>query len=629
MYEQFFGLNESPFQLSPDPFFMYPSVKSREALGSIAYAVARRKGFVVMTGEVGTGKTMVLRALFELWQREETPFAYFIGPKLSTNDFLSYITFELGIHVKDATKGSMLRALYGFVLTQFEKGRTTILIIDEAHQMPRTVLEEIRVLTNFETAQQKLIQVVLVGQPELDERLDLAELRSLKQRIAVRCRLEPLGQDEIRPYVERRLEVAGADSQATSIFPDRTIEAVYRYSGGIPRLVNSICDQALMAASKRQVRTVSAEIINEVGTHFRLDPTLKANQAEKPSSLARKASGPIAGKSKEIPGAANIPATKDLDPESPSTAVMGSAATPVQTAPTTKEERAHKNGHRMASEKKTGLARLGRGLTSHGSWTSQIRRWLQPGLRLSMVVVAAGLLPVALAAGFLMAHRQKVSTRPPQEVTGISKPLMFAQTARPLQPTAISAKPTAIDSAGPIAPGNDRSASKPIHVENATSPVKILIGRLSRPNLASRPHSTPVPPAIFVTQPKQLDVVRDLLQSSAPLPPTATPNAPMLPANASPSASNGAHQLQPARLISGPPPAYPAIALGARVGGAVVIDAAIDEEGRVTDMKVISGPSLLINAAMEALHRWKYEPARLNGRPIATRVQVRINFQLQ
>ena len=177
---------------------MFSSEKSKDALASISDAIRQRKGFVVMTGEVGTGKTLVLRCLFELWEREEIPFAYFIGPRLSTIDFLSYITFELGINVAEPSKGNLLRALYGFLLAQFEKGLTTVLIIDEAHQMPRSVLEEIRLLTNFETAQQKLVQIVLVGQPELDKKLDSVELRSLKQRIAVRCQLEPLREEEIR-----------------------------------------------------------------------------------------------------------------------------------------------------------------------------------------------------------------------------------------------------------------------------------------------------------------------------------------------------------------------------------------------------------------------------------------------
>jgi len=230
MYQKYFGFITNPFELSPDPSFFFSSEKSTAALAAISYAISRRKGFVVMTGEVGTGKTLLLRCLLELWEREQIPFAYFIGPKLSTMDFLQYMAVELGIQVLNPSKGSLLRALYAFLLAQFDRDLTTILIIDEAHQIPQTVLEEIRLLANFETAQQKLLQVLLVGQPELDRKLDSVELRSLKQRIAVRCHLEPLRPQETFHYIQRRLELAGVGSLATAIFPSNTIQSIHNYS---------------------------------------------------------------------------------------------------------------------------------------------------------------------------------------------------------------------------------------------------------------------------------------------------------------------------------------------------------------------------------------------------------------
>ena len=227
----------SPFALSPDPTFLFASEQSKEALESITEAIEQRKGFVVLTGEVGTGKTLILRCLVEAWERRQLPFAYFIGPRLSTIDFLSYVAFELGINATEGTagepsKGTLLRGLYAFLLEQFQKGSTTVLIIDEAHLMPRSVLEEIRVLANFETAQQKLIQIVLAGQPELDKKLDSTELRSLKQRISVRCQLQPLRETDVRRYIEQRLEIAGAGERATTIFPPETVKAIHRYSSG-------------------------------------------------------------------------------------------------------------------------------------------------------------------------------------------------------------------------------------------------------------------------------------------------------------------------------------------------------------------------------------------------------------
>src|SRR6266700_5636207 len=224
MYKDFFGLNRNPFELSPDPFFMCPSEKSREALASIMYAVAKRRGFIVLTGEVGTGKTLIVRSLFELWKSQGIAFANMFAPRLPMIDFLINATSDLGIKVTESTKGNLLRALYGFLVTQFQKGLTTVLVVDEAHQLPTTVLEEIRMLTNVETNQQKLVQVLLVGQPELDRKLDSFELRQLKQRIAIRCQLEPLRLEETQQYIERRLYLAGANSQANTIFPTETVD---------------------------------------------------------------------------------------------------------------------------------------------------------------------------------------------------------------------------------------------------------------------------------------------------------------------------------------------------------------------------------------------------------------------
>ncbi len=280
MYQEYFGFTTSPFELSPDPSFFFSSEKSTAALASISYAISRRKGFLVMTGEVGTGKTLILRCLLELWEREQVPLVYCIGPKLSTMDFLQYMTIELEIRVPDPTKGALLRALYGFLLAQFERDLTTILIIDEAHQIPPGVLEEIRLLANFETAQQKLLQVLLVGQPELDKRLDSIELRSLKQRIAVRCQLEPLRGEETGLYIQRRLELAGAGSVGATIFPPDTIQSIHKYSSGIPRLINCICDQALMSAYAWKARTVPIEIIDEVAFRFRLTPASELKRTE-------------------------------------------------------------------------------------------------------------------------------------------------------------------------------------------------------------------------------------------------------------------------------------------------------------------------------------------------------------
>ncbi len=332
MYKHFFGLNRNPFELSPDPSFMYRSEKNKEALASIVYAVAKRKGFVVMTGEVGTGKTLIVRSLFELWKSEGIAFANIFAPRLHVIDFLISVTADLGIKVTEATKGNLLRALYGFLVTQFQKGLTTVLVIDEAHQISTAVLEEIRMLTNVETNKQKLVQVLLVGQPELDRKLDSFELRQLKQRIAIRCQLDPLCEEETRQYIEHRLNLAGATSRANTIFPAETVDVVHRYSRGLPRLVNSICDHALVAAYARQVRIVPVEIIEEVASHFRLDLAPNLNQTENLFSQAKQTEKSVPGKSWQAVPALSVPAVKAPDPDASLRHVNLGNGTPTQTA---------------------------------------------------------------------------------------------------------------------------------------------------------------------------------------------------------------------------------------------------------------------------------------------------------
>jgi general secretion pathway protein A len=283
MYNAFFGFERSPFELSPDPRFFFPMEKSKEALASIYYALCQRKGFAVMTGEVGTGKTLLVRCLLELLKRQQIPFANIFNPRLSDIDFLSYVSFDLGIKVTDRSKANLLRGLYNFLLVQLQKGLTTVLVIDEAHQVPFEVLEEIRLLTNLETCEHKLIQIVLVGQPELDAKLDSYELRQLKQRITIRSHLEPYTISETSLYIEQRLKRAGAAAKARTIFPIETIEAIHRYSLGIPRLINSICDQSLIACYARHVESVAVETVDEVAAYFRLQPVPKlVDTSEKP-----------------------------------------------------------------------------------------------------------------------------------------------------------------------------------------------------------------------------------------------------------------------------------------------------------------------------------------------------------
>src|ERR1700739_2408376 len=271
MYKAFFGLTRNPFEISPDPYFLFATARHNEALASIVHGVLRHKGFIVVTGEVGTGKTLLVRCLLELLRRQDIASANVFNPCLSPLEFLRYIAGDLGMKATNQDKGSLLLELNNYLIARHRNQRTTVLIVDEAQHLDRELLEEIRLLTNLETSQQKLLQIVLVGQPELDQKMDSSDLRQLKQRIALRWPLEPLQEEETKSYILRRLQRAGANSHATVMFPEETIASVYRYSRGIPRLINTICENALIATYAEKAQSVRPEVIDEGARDLRLN----------------------------------------------------------------------------------------------------------------------------------------------------------------------------------------------------------------------------------------------------------------------------------------------------------------------------------------------------------------------
>ena len=270
MYKQFFQLKKNPFEVSPDPSFLFPTRKHNEALAALYYGVRRRKGFVVMTGEVGTGKTLLVRCLLQLLNHSNVAYAYVFNSLLSPLDFLQYIALDFEIPNPGKTKSELLLQISNFLIARHQRNLTTVLVVDEAHHLSAEVLEEIRLLTNLETAQGKLLQILLVGQPELDEKLDSVQLRQLKQRIVLRSHLEPLEHEETRGYIQRRLELAGAPKPEV-LFPSETVARVYRHSRGIPRLINTICENALINSYARQAQTITSDVIDEVATDLRLN----------------------------------------------------------------------------------------------------------------------------------------------------------------------------------------------------------------------------------------------------------------------------------------------------------------------------------------------------------------------
>ena len=270
MYKSFYNLRRNPFEITPDPSFLFPTRRHNEALAALYYGVRRHKGFVVMTGEVGTGKTLLVRCLLELLNRRNVAYAYVFNSLLSPLEFLQYVSGDFGLPSAGKSKSELLLELSNYLIGRYQKKLTTVLVIDEAHHLSVEVLEEIRLLTNLETAQEKLLQILLVGQPELDEKLDSMELRQLKQRIALRSQLEPLNLEETKGYILRRLQLAGANPGAPALFPPDTVMKIYRHSRGIPRLINTVCENSLITAFARQARVVPPDVVDEVAADFRL-----------------------------------------------------------------------------------------------------------------------------------------------------------------------------------------------------------------------------------------------------------------------------------------------------------------------------------------------------------------------
>jgi len=203
MYKGFFHLKRNPFEITPDPSFLFATRKHNEALASLYYGVRRHKGFVVMTGEVGTGKTLLIRCLLELLTRSQVGFAYVFNSRLNAMEFLRYVAGDFGLAASGKGKDELLLSISDYLVDRHRRKLTTLLVVDEAHHLSSEVLEEIRLLTNLETPTQKLLQILLVGQPELNQKLDSSNLRQLKQRIALRCNLEPLSEEETRAYVKK------------------------------------------------------------------------------------------------------------------------------------------------------------------------------------------------------------------------------------------------------------------------------------------------------------------------------------------------------------------------------------------------------------------------------------------
>jgi general secretion pathway protein A len=268
MYKEFFGLRANPFNVNPDPRYLFLTRHTEEALACLTYGIQSRKGFVLLTGEVGTGKTTLINKLMEWLRLQQVATAFIFNSRMDVPQLLDYMMADFGIPCDSTSKSQVLQRLYNWLLDRYRAGETAVLVIDEAQNLSDEVLEEIRMLTNLETFTEKLLQIVLVGQPELEQRLKQPQLRQLRQRLTLRAKTHAFNLEETKAYVQQRLRIAGCNGEP--IFEPEAVMALYRYSIGIPRVINLLCEHCLVSGFVDQKKTVAAEIVDSVARDFDL-----------------------------------------------------------------------------------------------------------------------------------------------------------------------------------------------------------------------------------------------------------------------------------------------------------------------------------------------------------------------
>jgi general secretion pathway protein A len=268
MYKEFFGLRANPFNVNPDPRYLFLTRHTEEALACLTYGIQSRKGFVLLTGEVGTGKTTLINKLMEWLRMQQVATAFIFNSRMDVPQFLDFMMADFGIPCDGQSKSQILQRLYNWLLDRYRAGETAVLVVDEAQNLTDEVLEEIRMLTNLETFTEKLMQIVLVGQPELEQRLKQPQLRQLRQRLTLRAKTHPLNLEETKSYVTQRLRIAGSNGEP--IFEPEAVMALFRYSLGIPRIINLLAEHCLVSAFVDQKKTVSAEVVDSVARDFDL-----------------------------------------------------------------------------------------------------------------------------------------------------------------------------------------------------------------------------------------------------------------------------------------------------------------------------------------------------------------------
>jgi general secretion pathway protein A len=268
MYKEFFGLRANPFNVNPDPRYLFLTHHTEEALACLTYGIQSRKGFVLLTGEVGTGKTTLINKLQEWLRLQQVATAFIFNSRMNTAQFLDYMMTDFGIPCDSKAKSQILLQFYNWLLDRYRAGEAAVLIVDEAQNLSDEVLEEIRLLTNLETHTEKLLQIVLVGQPELEQKLKQPHLRQLRQRLTLRAKTYPLTLEETKAYIKQRLRIAGSNGQ--QIFDEESVLLIHRYAAGIPRIINLLCEHCLVSSFVDQQKIILPAVVDAVALEFDL-----------------------------------------------------------------------------------------------------------------------------------------------------------------------------------------------------------------------------------------------------------------------------------------------------------------------------------------------------------------------
>ena len=663
MYNNYFGFRERPFSVSPDPRYLYQTQNTQEALASLIYGIESRKGFILLTGEVGTGKTTLLNGLLDWLKEKEIPSAFIFNSQLSIRQLFDFIMADFGIPCESRQKSHMLMALNQWVLERYRSGKTTVLVVDESQNLPLQVLEEIRLLSNLETSNEKLIQIVLSGQPEFEEKLKLPELRQLRQRIVLHCRTTPLSCEETRAYIAERLRIAGSTGEP--IFSDEAIVAVHRHSRGIPRVVNLLCEHALINAFADQQRPVLAPSVEGIAREFKLneiariaspaptqgDPVFSSApegdyrppehlaDSETPAVVAAAQAAAVA------PSLAPKLAVAARAAESPSSAARPSPhrETMVVLPPPNSEARVNRAESRPSSGSLPGVI-PGRNPTRstftptlEGVGVSRNMREDSSGSKRLVLTATAAVVLVGLSVGGFLLHQQTQAQATVAHQAVPSPDVVPTPTSALLQKEPITSVPVGLSVATSSTSSRPREVSAvslrrsmeqlATDARPAQAPTRraiLEIGNLRAPtSKSSAMMSSSEPPPVLSAQANSF---ADPEISAGLLVGASSGNPPQPPPEEPRTLVGG--QLQAPKLVSSLPPSYPPTARAQRVQGVVVVNILVETTGKVAEMAVVSGHPLLQGAALAALRNWIYEPARLNGQPVAVHEKVSLRFAL-